>query len=159
MGRYSSAATAAAGGFLLVCAPASAAMGNVSFSGNVTATCTLTVTNASGAMTMSSNLQNISSRNAGGIPGQVTVTTTGGVTVSVDPVTVASQPAADVAPTTWTPTYSVSGSHVVAETSASSPLAAAGTGMINVNLTGTKSGLGNFVTGSYAATVTVRCEP
>ena len=110
-------------------------------------------------MTMSSNLQTISSHNAGGLPGLITLTTTGGVSVAVDPVTVSSQPAADPAPTVWVPSYSVTGTHPVAETSATSPLATAGVGLVAVHLTGTKSGSGNFVTGTYAATVTVRCEP
>jgi hypothetical protein len=130
---------------------------NVIFNGTITATCTLVVA-TNGTMTVSPDLQSLSSHNSGGSAGTVTLTTTGGVSLSVDPVTTTSAPAADVTATTWTPTYSASGAHTVAETGSASSLTAPGASLVSVNLAGTKGGSNRFAAGSYQATVTVRCE-
>ncbi|MFB9982859.1 hypothetical protein ACFSQQ_26390 [Mesorhizobium kowhaii] len=130
---------------------------NVIFNGTITATCTLVVV-TNGTMTVSPDLQSLSSHNSGGSAGTVTLTTTGGVSLSVDPVTTTSAPAADVTATTWTPTYSASGAHTVAETGSASSLTAPGASLVSVNLAGTKGGSNRFAAGSYQATVTVRCE-
>ncbi|KQT53100.1 hypothetical protein ASG43_19125 [Aureimonas sp. Leaf454] len=141
------------------CAVASAAVGTINFTGNVAATCSLSVTNGSAIMTPSSNLQTLSSKNGGGTAGTVAVTTTGGVVLGVDAASSLIQPTGDVTATTWTPSYSLSGVSTVSDTSLPSTISSPGTGTINVNLTGTKSGINSFVTGSYSAVVTVRCEP
>jgi hypothetical protein len=138
---------------------ASAATGNINFSGSVASTCALAVTNSSGVMTTSSNLQGLSSKNAGGVHGVINLTTTGGVSLSIDSVTTSTQPTADQTPTTWVPTYSVTGLQTINDTAASSTVSNNGVGTINVHLSGTKSGSATFVNGTYTATVVVRCEP
>ncbi|WP_095084701.1 hypothetical protein [Mesorhizobium sophorae] len=55
---------------------------NVIFNGTITATCTLVVA-TNGTMTVSPDLQSLSSHNSGGLAGTVTLTTTGGVSLSV----------------------------------------------------------------------------
>ncbi|MBZ9757167.1 hypothetical protein LB524_17925 [Mesorhizobium sp. ESP6-5] len=130
---------------------------NVIFNGTVTATCTLVV-GTNGTMTVSADLQSLSSHNSGGSAGTVTLTTTGGVSLSVDPVTLTTVPAADSTATTWTPTYSASGAHTTAETGAATALAVPGADLVSVHLAGTKGGSNRFATGNYQATVTLRCE-
>lgn len=143
----------------LLCSIAHAATGAVTFTGSVTSVCTLTVTNASGTLVPSSNLLNLSSRNAGGVAGAVSLSTTGGVTLTVDPATSPQQPASDLAATVWAPSYSLSGLQTVTDTNALTTITNPGTGSVAVNLTATKAGGGAFHTGTYGATVTVRCEP
>lgn len=135
-----------------------AATGNVTFNGTVAATCTLLVTNGSGTITVSTDLQSLSSHNAGGVAGAVTLTTTGGVTLSVDAVTSPTVPGTDTTPTTWSPTYLATGTHTIAETGTSTALTSPGVDAVVVHLTGTKSGSDRFGAGNYSATVTVRCQ-
>ncbi|RWB61338.1 MAG: hypothetical protein E5W38_08890 [Mesorhizobium sp.] len=150
---------AMAAGLLAACAgqPASAATGNVLFNGTITATCTITI-NSNGTMTVSSDLQSLSSHNAGGSAGSAQVDTTGGVTLSVDPVTSTTVPASDVTATTWTPTFATTGAQTISETGTATALTAPGTSTVAVNLAGTKSGSNRFSAGNYQATVTLRCE-
>lgn len=129
----------------------------VTFDGQVDAVCTLSV-NSSGTMVATADLQTLSSKIAGGSPASLTLSTTGGVNLSVDPVTVVSVPAGDLTATTWTPTYSSSGAHTIAETGSATTLTDPGTSTISVDLVGTKSGSDRFAAGNYQATVTVRCE-
>ncbi|QPC90890.1 hypothetical protein [Mesorhizobium sp. INR15] len=150
---------AAGAAFLVPCMgqTASATTQNVIFNGVITATCTLVVV-TSGTMTASPDLQSLSSHNSGGLPGTVTLTTTGGVSLSVDPVTTVTAPAADATATTWAPTYSSTGAHTIAETGSTTSLSAPGGSLVSVNLAGTKGGSNRFAAGNYQATVTVRCE-
>ncbi len=134
-----------------------AATQGVQFNATVTPVCTLTV-GGNGTMTPSADLKTLSSTEAGGQAGSVSLSTTGGVNVSVDPVTAVTPPPADVTATTWTPSYSVSGSHNVASTSLPSALNGPGSSTVTVHLSGTKGGSNTFTTGNYTATVTVRCE-
>jgi len=136
---------------------ASATTANVLFNGTITATCTLTV-NSNGTMTVSSNLQSLSSHNAGGSAGSVQVVTTGGVTLSVDPVTATTVPASDTTTATWTPTFATSGAQTIAETGTATALTVPGSSTVAVNLGGTKGGTNSFSAGNYQATVTLRCE-
>jgi hypothetical protein len=130
---------------------------NVIFNGTITATCTLVIA-TNGTMTVSPDLQSLSSHNSGGSPGTVTLTTTGGVSLSVDPVTTTTVPAADTTSTTWTPTYSAAGTHSIAETGSATGLSGPGADLVTVNLAGTKGGSNRFASGNYQATVTLRCE-
>ncbi|MDX8527908.1 hypothetical protein RFM68_25770 [Mesorhizobium sp. MSK_1335] len=130
---------------------------NVIFNGTVTATCTLVV-GSNGTMTVSPDLQSLSSHNSRGSAGMVTLATTGGVSLSVDPVTLTTVPAADSTATTWTPTYLASGAHTIAETGASTALTIPGADLVSVHLAGTKGGSNRFANGNYQATVTLRCE-
>lgn len=137
--------------------PALPATQAVIFDGTVAAACTLTI-NSNGSMTVSPDLQSLSSHNGGGQAGSVTLSTTGGVTLGVDPVTVVTTPSVDVTATIWTPTYSAAGAHTISETGSSTALSAPGSSTVTVHLAGTKSGSNRFAAGSYQATVTVRCE-
>lgn len=129
----------------------------VQFDGTIVATCTLVVT-SNGTLTPSADLQSLSSKNAGGSAGTVSLSTTGGVTVGLDTLAVSSVPASDTSVTTWVQTYSSSGAHTVAETSSDTALADPGLSTLTVHLEGTKSDPDTFSAGSYQATVTVLCE-
>lgn len=129
----------------------------VTFDATVAASCTLTV-NSNGTMVPSPGLETLSSKLAGGSPASLSLATTGGVDLSVDPVTVVTAPVEDITATAWTPTYSATGAHAIAETGATTALTAPGASTISVNLVGTKSGADRFSQGGYQATVTVRCE-
>lgn len=145
----------------LVAAPlnAFAATSGVIFDGTVDPSCTLSVTQ-NGRMTVNAALNNLSSKNAGGQAGLVSLSTTGGVTLSVDAsVGALTAPAGDTAPTTWTPSYATAGTHPFSDGTASNTLAGAGSDTVTVHLTGTKAGSNVFAAGTYQATVTVRCEP
>lgn len=103
-----------------------AATQGVIFNGSVTSVCVLTV-GANGTMTVSPNLQSLSSHNSGGTAGTANLATTGGVTVSVDAApTGVTTPAADSGTIAWTPTYAVSGAHNFPEGTASHALTAPG---------------------------------
>ncbi len=136
-----------------------AATGSIMFNGTVGATCALNITSPTGVLVPSGTLQSLSSRLSGGAAGVVTVTTTGGVTLSLEPTPSAvTVPAGDTTSTVWTPSYSVTGAQTIANTTTATPLTAAGTNVVNVDLTGTKTGSNTFVSGAYSATVTVKCE-
>lgn len=141
----------------LLAQPVAASTQNVIFNGTVAPTCTLTV-NSNGTMTVSTSLQSLSSQNVGGSPGTVSLSTTGGVDLSVDAVTGVTRPNEDTTPTTWTPSFSASGSHSIALTTASTELVAPGNSTVTVHLAGVKGGTDRFAAGDYEATVTVRCE-
>jgi len=111
-----------------------------------------------GTMTVSPDLQSLSSHNSGGSAGTVTLTTTGGVSLSVDPVTTTTVPSADTTSTTWTPTYSSAGTHSIVETGSTTAISTPGADLVSVHLAGTKGGSNRFANGNYQATVTLRCE-
>jgi len=153
-----------AGLFLAVTVPivlagvcAKAATQNVLFNATVAPTCTLTIV-SNGTLVASPDLQTLSSKLGGGASGSVTLATTGGVDLSVDPVTVVTAPPADISATAWTPTYSAAGTHTIAETGGSTTLNDPGLSTVTVHLVGTKGGSDRFTSGNYQATVTVRCE-
>lgn len=137
--------------------PALATTQNVIFNGTVTPTCTLVIA-TNGTMTVSPDLQSLSSHNSGGSAGTVTLTTTGGVSLSVDPVTTTTVPSADTTSTTWTPTYSAAGAHSIVETGSATAISTPGADLVSVHLAGTKGGSNRFANGNYQATVTLRCE-
>lgn len=139
-------------------ASAQATTNTVTFTGTVTTSCSITVVNGTGTLTTNGTLSNLSSKNPGGAPAKVSVTTTGGVHVSLDAVTGAIVPAADTGTTVWTPVYSMSGAHTVSETGAATLMTQSGTSDMDIHLTGTKSNTDSFRGGNYSATVTVRCE-
>ena len=143
--------------YLLVCSPASAVTGSVNFTGTVASVCTLVVTDP-GVMKPSADLKGMSSKNGGGSPGKVTLTTTGGVNLSVDTSVTENRPVGDLSPTIWVPSYSMAGMLAISDTSITTPIASNGTGTIDVHLSGTKIGSNSFIGGSYSATVVVRCE-
>lgn len=130
---------------------------NVTFNGTINPTCTLVVA-TNGTMIVSPDLQSLSSHNSGGSAGTVTLTTTGGVSLSVDPVTTTTVPSADISSTTWTPTYSAAGAHSIVETGSATSIGTPGADLVSVHLAGTKGGSNRFANGNYQATVTLRCE-
>jgi len=109
-------------------------------------------------MVPDATLQQLSSLPAGGSPAKISLTTTGGVTLTVDPLVSVIKPSGDTTATTWQPSYDLAG--VETATNAASPtiLELAGTNLVDVHLTGTKAGSDKFANGNYIATVTVRCE-
>ncbi|MBB3938328.1 hypothetical protein [Aureimonas phyllosphaerae] len=137
---------------------ADAGTATVTFTGTVATSCSVNVVNGTGTLTTNGALNNLSSKNPGGSPAKVDITTTGGVRVSLDAVSSATTPASDTTTTAWNPTYSMSGAQTVTETGVSTLMTGAGTRNVDINLTGTKSGGDSFIDGNYAATVTVRCE-
>ncbi len=120
---------------------ANAATGNVIFNGSVAQTCTLNVIQ-NGVLAGSANLQSLSSHIGIGAPGQVDLITTGGVRLSVDPVTVSSGPVADTSATSWAPTYLTTGATTVAETGNATVISTPGDSRVYVHLVGTKAGRG-----------------
>lgn len=138
-------------------ASAFAATGPVTFTGTVTATCTLLV-NSNGTMSPSPDLRTVSSKHSGAIGASIGLTSTGNVTLKVDPVSTATIPAADTTPTTWKPSYSLAGVQNIANTENATLITVPGTGIVTVHLEGTKGVSDSFVPGVYSAVVTVRCE-
>lgn len=134
-----------------------AATGPVTFTGTVTATCTLLV-NSNGTMTPSADLRTVSSKHSGAVGASVGLTSTGNVTLKVDPVASAIIPAGDITPTTWKPSYSLAGVQNIANTENATPITVPGSGVVTVHLEGTKGVSDSFVPGLYSAVVTVRCE-
>lgn len=141
----------------LNCSASAQTTQDVIFNATVAAICTLTV-NSNGTMAASADLQTLSSKIGAGSPASLSLSTTGDVELSLDPVTVVNAPPSDVTATSWTPTYTASGAHSIAETSVTTNLAASGASTVSVHLVGTKSGSNRFSAGNYQATVTVRCE-
>ncbi len=140
-------------------APAHAASGDVIFNGHILSTCLLVVVPTGGTLAASGDLTSLSSKNLLGLPGTVNITTTGGVSLSVDPTVVTNiRPEDDPGTINWVPSYSSLGIHNITETSDPTPLGLPGTSVVSVHLAGTKSGGGTFAGGHYQATVTVRCE-
>ncbi len=141
---------------LSTASPAVSATGPVLFDGTIVAACTLTVTQ-NGTLDVSTDLQTLSSKIGTGSPGSVTLVTTGGVAVSVDPVTTVTVPVGDPA-TTWVPTYLTAGATNFAEGGTSNAISGPGLSTVTVHLVGTKGGSDRFSAGAYSATVIVRCE-
>ncbi|WP_182087078.1 hypothetical protein [Aureimonas sp. ME7] len=138
--------------------PAAAVTNTVTFSGTVNAACTINIKNGTGALTTNGALNTLSSKNVGGSPAEVELVTTGGVRISLDPVSGVTVPAADLTPTTWLPTYELRGVQNVDETGAPTLMTAAGTRTMKVHLAGSKAAADTFSNGPYSATVTLRCE-
>jgi len=137
----------------IISMPAHAATGSVVFTGVVAPTC-LVVVATPGILTVSGDLKTLSSST----PGTANVTTTGGVSLSVDSAVSEIKPAADVTSTTWTPSFASVGVHNRVDGTAPLSLTGPGTDLVTVNLTGAKSGANTFVAGNYTSTVTLRCE-
>lgn len=137
--------------------PADAATGTATFNGNVLSACAIVVT-SSGTMTLSSDLRTLGTRNPGGSAATAAVTTTGGMTVSLDASPTVSHPASDTTPTTWTPRYLATGAQVVVDTGSPTTNFAAGVSLLSVHLEGEKAGNNLFSQGNYQGSVTIRCE-
>ena len=96
---------------------------------------------------------------SGGSAGTATVLTTGtAFSLSTDEPIFTSAPAGGGTGVTFASNYASTGDNVIPQTSGATatPLSA-GTSNISVNMSATKTS-GTFVAGTYAASVTLRCE-
>lgn len=141
-----------------LCAPvqAFAVTGNVIFNADVNNTCVITIVDA-GIMKGNVGLTQLSSENAGGQAGLATVATTSAAySVNVNAPTAFSTFPVGGAATSFAAKYSTTGASVYTNQTAANPLAI-GTTNVQVNLAAIKA-TGSFPTGTYAATVVLRCE-
>ena len=138
---------------LLLLAPAGAhaATGTANFSGTIAAICILT-SGAAGVITPNSTYTTLSSTNTGGFASTLTAISTGTA------FTVATDAPTGITADTLSSSYSLSGSTSASNVSGSTQTTLnAGTTAVSVNMVAAKTS-GNFASGNYAATVTVRCE-
>jgi hypothetical protein len=146
---------AVAAGVLVAPVQAFAVTGDVLFNGDVSNTCAITVGSA-GTMTPNVGQTVLSSENAGGSAGTASiVTTSAAYQVSLNAPTGfnAGSPAA---PSSFAAKYSTTGASTYTDQTGANPLAT-GTTAVNVHLAATKT-TGSFATGTYSATVVLRCE-
>lgn len=146
---------AVAAGLLVAPVQAFAVTGNVIFNGDVSNTCAITIVDA-GILTTNVGQTQLSSENAGGQAGTATVVATSSayqVSVNAPAAFNAGSPAA---PSTFAAKYSTTGASTYTNATVANPLAA-GTTNVSVNLAANKTA-GSFPTGTYSATVILRCE-
>lgn len=147
--------------FACLSAPAQAASGTSIFTGTVLSTCIIGPVGTPGVMAVSGDLKKLSSKTgAGATASTMALVTTGGVEVSVSPdVTGLVLAPGDTGPITWTPSFSISGTHSFLDGIVDRVLSTAGVDTVTINLEGEKSGSDVFSAGVYTAVVTVTCEP
>ncbi len=139
--------------------PALAVDGIVPFSSTITDQCVLSVSTP-GLMAAAVDATSFDSRNAGGLSGSISATSTGGTysLTAIAPATFSSAPVGAGADTTFNAFYELSGATTTGETAG-----ATGT-TLNPGLTVAKidlqaqKGAGSYAAGAYAADVIVRCE-
>ena len=140
---------------------ANSATGNIPFSGAVSNSCIITV-GSSGALAASADYAVLSSEETGGAAGTATILTTGGgFSLSADaPASFSSAPATGNTNVSFSASYSATGANTIAPTNGASATALSrGSSAITVNMSGSKSVPGEtFESGTYAATVVLRCE-
>jgi hypothetical protein len=142
-------------GVLVAPVQAFAVTGDVLFNGDVSNTCAITVKTA-GVMTPNVGQTQLSSENGGGSAGTADiVTTSAAYQVSVNAPT-AFNTGSPAAPSSFAAKYSTTGASVYANQTGANPLAT-GTTAVNVHLAATKTA-GSYATGTYSATVVLRCE-
>ncbi|MGD9783364.1 MAG: hypothetical protein AB7E80_03365 [Hyphomicrobiaceae bacterium] len=140
-------------------APAHAVDTTVPFTALVTSSCVLTV-GTPGLLGADDDFSQLSSKNAGGVPGTVTAVTTGaGFEVSaIAPTSFSQAPAGGNDDVTFAATYEASGAtsigEILGDTASSLNF---GITSMTVNLEANKSA-GAFPAGAYTAEVIVRCE-
>ena len=141
-----------------LCTPvqAFAVTGNVIFNADVNNTCVINIVDA-GIMKGNVGLTQLSSETAGGQPGLATVATTSSAySVNVNsPLAFSTFPTGGAA-TSFAAKYSTTGASVYSNQTVANPLAV-GTTNVQVHLAATKA-TGSFPTGTYTATVVLRCE-
>lgn len=138
---------------------ANSASGNIPFNGSVADTCVVTV-GAPGTLGANTSFTTLGSQEAGGAAGTATLLTTGsGFSLSADAPT-----AFDSAPTdggtgvTFSANYSATGSNTISETNGATPTGLTrGNTNVTINMAADRAS-GVFPSGTYAATVVLRCE-
>ena len=140
---------------------ANSATGNIPFSGTVSNSCIITV-GSSGAIAASSDYAALGSEETGGAAGTATILTTGGgFDLSADaPTSFSSAPTTGNDNVLFAVNYAATGANSIAKTDGgiATPLSR-GSSAITVNMSGVKSVPGEtFESGTYAATVVLRCE-
>jgi hypothetical protein len=157
MSKIAAASVAA----LLVPASAFAATGNIPFSGSVANTCVITV-GSSGTLGVSADFATLGSSQAGGAAGSANVLATGaGFNLSADaPSAWDSAPATGGTNVSFSSTYSATGATTIPSTNGATLTALnAGNHSVAIGMAAQKTVLGEtFVSGSYDATVVLRCE-
>ena len=140
---------------------ANSATGNIPFSGSVSNSCVITV-GTSGALAASTDYTVLSSTETGGAAGTATILTTGsGFSLSADaPTSFSAAPATGNDNVSFAASYAATGANTIPTTDGgtATPLSR-GSSAITINMSGTKSvGGETFESGTYAATVVLRCE-
>lgn len=144
-------------GALLAPAQAFAVTGNVIFNADVNNTCAITIVDA-GILTTNVGQTQLSSTNAGGQAGSATLATTSAAyTVNVNAPTAFDTQPATAGTSTFTATYGTTGATVLAAGQNTAKPLSVGTTNVSVNMAATKAS-GSYPTGTYAATVVLRCE-
>lgn len=140
-------------------ASAFAATGDVQFDGSVSNTCSITV-NSAGTLTTNVGQTVLGSEETGGAAGTATVVTTSAAySISADaPLAFGTAPAGGNTSVTFAANYAASGPTTISQTpgGTASPLST-GSYDVDVNMAATKTS-GSFPTGTYDATVVLRCE-
>lgn len=152
-------AFAALGAVAISVSAASAATGNVPFSGLVTSTCVLTV-GTPGVLAPSTDFTHLNSQAAGGSPGSIAVLSTGTVfkVSAVAPTSFTAAPAGGNSNVNFSASYSGSGATSIGATPGTTLTSVnAGTTNLSINLDSVKS-TGTFDAGTYVTEVIVRCE-
>ena len=132
---------------------------NVPFTGLVTSTCVLTV-GTPGVLAANAGFTSLASVNSGGVPGTVSVLSTGSsFFVSADaPSAFTTAPSGGDANVDFSVRYQGSGATTIADTAGTTPTRVnAGVTLLTVNLTAEKSS-GTFPAGAYLTEAVVRCE-
>ncbi len=144
-------------GALLAPAQAFAVTGNVIFNGSVNNTCAITIVDA-GILATNVGQTQLSSTNAGGQAGTATLATTStAYSVTVNAPTAFDTQPATAGTSTFAASYGTTGATVLAAGQTTLRPLSVGTTTVAVNMTATKV-TGAYPTGTYAATVVLRCE-
>ena len=148
-------------GVIAVLAPvqAFAATGNIPFNGTVSDTCIITV-GSSGTITPNTAFTVLGSTQPGGAPGTATILATGsGFDVFADAPSAWGTAPASASSAVFATTYSLSGANTASNVAGTTGTALSNFGTTNasVNLTATLPS-GTYESGTYAATVVLRCE-
>ncbi|MFP1633224.1 hypothetical protein ACLB6G_15950 [Zhengella sp. ZM62] len=134
------------------------ATGNIPFNGSVTDTCVITVGSA-GTIMPNTAYTVLSSKEAGGAAGTATILATGnGYSVSADAPSAWSAAPASTPATTFAAEYDLSGANSATNVSGNTQTAIShGSTSVNIDLTASLPS-GTYESGTYAATVVLRCE-
>ncbi len=144
-------------GALLSPAQAFALTGNVIFNGDVNNTCAITIVDA-GILASNVGQTQLSSTSAGGQAGTATLAVTSAAySVAVNAPTAFDTQPATAGTSTFAASYGTTGATVLAAGQTTLKPLAVGTTNVSVNMTATKAS-GSYPTGTYAATVVLRCE-
>lgn len=142
----------------LVPAQAFAATGNIPFNGSVTDTCMITVGNP-GTIMPNAGYTALSSKESGGVAGTAQILTTGNAyAVTAEAPSSWTSAPTSAAAATFAAEYDLSGANTASNVAGGTGTTLAhGTTDVSVDLTATLPS-GTYESGTYAATVVLRCE-